>query len=141
MSDTKRPSELSAGLAAFGADFSKWPPEHVSGAREALMRNPEFRQAWERERELDRGIATARGELEDAIGRSGAVRRVRQATLARFPHSPLGRIGLGRIAAAMVVAGILGGAMDLILAGQEGETADVALVDPILYGLEPTEIQ
>ena len=88
-----------------------------------------------------KAIATAREEFDGTISRSGAVRRVRQATLARLPHSPLGRIGLGRIAAAMLVAGILGGAMDLILAGQEGETADVAVVDPVLYGLEPTEIQ
>jgi hypothetical protein len=141
MSDTKGPSELSAGLAAFGADFSKWPPDRVSGAREALLRDPEFRRAWETERELDRGIATARGELEDAIGRSGAVGRVRHAALARLPGSPFGRIGLGRIAAATLLAAILGGAMDLLLVGQEGETADVALVDPVLYGLEPTEIQ
>jgi hypothetical protein len=141
MSDTEGPSELSADVAAFGADFSKWPPARVAGAREELLRDPEFRQAWERERELDRAIATARGELDDAIGRSGAVGRVRRAALARLPRSPLGRIGLGRIAAAMLVAGILGGAMDLILAGQEGETADVAVVDPVLYGLEPIEIQ
>jgi hypothetical protein len=137
LSDT----QLSADLAAFGADFAKWPAERVSGAREALMRDPEFRQAWERERELDRGIATARGELDDPIRRSGAVGRVRQAALARLPRSPLGRIGLARIAAAVLVAGILGGAIDLLLAGQEGETADVAAVDPVLYGLEPTEIQ
>ena len=140
MIDTKGPSQLSAGLAAFGADFAKWPPHRVSGAREALLRDPEFRRAWEKERELDRAIVTARGELEDAIGRSGAVARVRQAALARFPQSPFGRIGWRRIAAAVLVAGMLGGAMDLIL-GQEGETADVALVDPVLYGLEPTDIQ
>ena len=141
MIDTKGPSQLSAGLAAFGADFAKWPPHRVSGAREALLRDPEFRRAWENERELDRRIATARGEIDEAIGRSGAVGRVRQAALARLPPSRLGRIGFGRIAAAMLVAAILGGAMDLILAGQEGETADVALVDPVLYGLEPTEIK
>jgi hypothetical protein len=141
MSDTKGPSSVSADLAAFGADLAKWPAERVSGVREALMRDPLFRRAWEKERELDRAIATARGELDDTISRSGALGRVRQAALARFPRSPLGRIGLGRIAAAMLVAGILGGAMDLILAGQEAETADVAVVDPVLYGLEPTDIQ
>ncbi len=141
MSDRNPSSQLSANIEAFGADISKWPPARVSGAREALLRDPEFRRAWEKERELDRGIATARGEIDDAIGRSGAVGRVRKAALARLPPSRLGRIGFGRIAAAMLVAAILGGAMDLILAGQEGETADVALVDPVLYGLEPTEIQ
>ena len=141
MSDTKGPLQLSADLVAFGADFSKWPPELASGARAALLCDPDFRRAWEKERKLDRAIASARGEIDDAVGRSGAVGRVRQATLARFPHSRLGRIGLARIAAAMLVAAVLGGVMDLILTGQEGETADVAVVDPVLYGLEPTEIQ
>jgi hypothetical protein len=141
MSEQARYKELSAGLATFGSDFSRWRPDTAQGAREALLADPTLRRAWEHERALDRTMAAARGELDDQIGRSGAVRRVREAALARTPQSPLGRTDWRRIAAAVLVASVLGGAMDLVLAGRGGEVADVAMVDPVLYGLDAMEIQ
>ncbi len=140
MSDSIRHAQFSASLSTFGADIAKWPGDRASGAREALMRDPGFRDAWEKERVLDRAILSVRGELDGEIGRSGAIGRVREAALARVPLPSLDPAGWARIAAAVLVAGMLGGAMDLLLARQNRE-ADVALVDPILYGLDLTEIR
>jgi hypothetical protein len=53
---------------------------------------------------------------------------------------PLSRLGWHRIAAAMLLAGALGGAMDIYLANPPGERAHLVLLDP-LYGLNDTEMQ
>jgi hypothetical protein len=141
MTESRSRTELFGGLTAFGADFSKWPGDRLSGAREAVLGDLDFRRAWERERDLDRAMTAARGEIDAAIGGAGAVERLREATLARLPRPRIGTAAWRGIAAAMLVAGVLGGALELIATEQAGETADIAVVDPVLYGLEPTETQ
>lgn len=139
MIDVNRRDALLTGLAAFGSDFSRWPEERGSGAREAILQDGDLRQAWERARELDYALAERKEEFAREIAASGAVGRVRRAALARLPV-PLSQLGWHRIAAAMLLAGALGGAMDLYLASAPGGGADLVLLDP-LYGLNDTEMQ
>ena len=67
--------ELDRRLAAYGSDFSRWP-DGAAEAREALLAEPDFRRAWEKERELDRTLAAERDALDAEIARSGALARL-----------------------------------------------------------------
>lgn len=116
-------------LSTYGSDLSRWP-EQDAEAKAELLRNPEFRRAWERERALDGVLTGHRGELEGEIARAGALARLRQ-RLERRAAGPLAGVAWRRLAAAVVVAGLLGGALDLMLPERVAESLDVALVDPL----------
>ena len=57
----------------------------------------------------------------------------------RLP-APLAGLAWQRIAAAMLVAAMLGGMLDLVLAAAPGEAPDVVMLDP-LEGLTEAELQ
>ncbi len=118
-------------LAAYGSDLSRWPDSSAE-AREALIRDPDFRRAYERERELDVRLAAHRDALDTEITRGGALDRVRRGVLRRRPSDLLAGIPWRRVAAAVVVASIVGGALDLALPDQAPDSFDVAFVDPLL---------
>jgi hypothetical protein len=139
MTDSPAGNALLENLGTFGFDLRKWPPERVAGARERLLSDPEFRRAWEAERDLDRSLDQWRAALDAEIGGSGALGRIRQRALAPLAN-PLAAIGWQRIAAAVLLAGMLGGAMDLFLAERTAAPADYVMLDP-LYGLAETELQ
>jgi hypothetical protein len=119
-------------LAACGANFSRWPQDHVGPARAALLSDPEFRRAWEAERDLDLGLAAYRDSLDRSIEVSKAPSRVGTRVLKRLPAAPLAALPWRKVAAAMIVAGALGGAMDLVLPEQAGDVSDGAAIDPLL---------
>jgi hypothetical protein len=137
---TDRHADLFRSLAAFGADFSRWPTGRDAGAREALLSDPAFRRAWEAERDLDRLLSTHRDEMDTAVAGSGAAGRVGRNTLARLPSAAFAKMHWHRIAAAMLVAGMLGGVMDMVLARQAGEPAEFAGIDP-LFTLDDSALQ
>lgn len=139
MRDTEPRDALLGSLGTFGADLAKWPQAQARAAREALLGRPEFRRAWERERDLDRAVREHREALDAGIAASGALGRVRSRTLARLPAPPAG-LRWQRIAAAVLVAGMLGGMLDVFLTERATATADIVMLDP-LYGLEELEIQ
>ena len=138
MSDSRR-NTLNEKLAVFGSDFSKWPRGLSVRGREAVLADPEFRRAWESERAIDRRLAQHRSELDGAIAESGAVERVSRRVLAQAPSPWIG-VGWQKVAAAVLLAGMLGGAVDLFLAEQAPEAADIVLLDP-LYGLAEAELE
>jgi hypothetical protein len=61
--------------------------------------------------------------------------RLRSRLLARTKGDPLAGFGWQRLAAAMLVAGMLGGAVDLILPDRPADTGEAAFLGP-LYGSE-----
>ena len=124
-----RPEALLESLRAFGSDLSRWPDRLQAAAREALLARPEFRRDWESERVLDRALAEHRDALDGDIARSGAAQRVRR-HLVRA-SDPLAGMRWRSIAAAMLVAGMLGGAIDLALPDPSTELADTAMFDPL----------
>jgi hypothetical protein len=140
MSDARRFAELSASLGTYGSDLSKWPSGATVGARETLLRDRDLRSAWERERELDHAMTELRGEIDDTILRSGAAERVRRHVMARVAAGPLAGMRWQRVAAAVLVAGMLGGVMDFMLAGPAGQAQEVAMFDP-LYPFDDTDLQ
>ena len=123
-------SELDRRLATYGADLSRWP-EGSAEAREALLGQPEFRFAWERERDLDRKLAEDRERLDAEIARSGALARFGRLASRRIPGHGLADIPWRRVAAAVIVAGMLGGGLDLMLPGPAADAIEMALVDPL----------
>ena len=123
-------SELDRRLATYGADLSRWP-EGSAEAREALLSQPEFRSAWERERDLDRKLAEDRARLDAEAARSGAFARLGRLASLRIPGGGLADIPWRRVAAAVIVAGMLGGALDLILPSPAADPVEMALVDPL----------
>jgi|SRR5882672_12152534 len=126
--------ELERRLSAYGSDLSRWP-EGAGEAREALLGRPEFRRAWEDERALDRRLAGERAELDAEIAGSGALTRLGQLAV---PRSSAGFLGIPwrRVAAGVLLAGMLGGAFNLMLPAPPTDPLDMALVDP-LAGLDP----
>jgi len=127
-------SDLEQGLATYGSDFSRWP-EGAKHAREALLSEPEFRQAWQRERTFERTLAAERDAMDLEIERSGAALRL--ARLASKAGSQAVHLGIPwrRVAAGVLVAGLLGGALDLMLPQPASDPIELALVDP-LAGLD-----
>ena len=122
--------DLDHRLAAYGSDLSRWP-DGSAEAREALLGQPEFRRAWERERDLDRKLADDRDQLEAEVARSGALARLGRLAARRASGGMLGDISWRRVAAAVIFAGVLGGALDLMLPSPPAEPIEMALVDPL----------
>jgi hypothetical protein len=127
-------------LSVFGADVARWPEASAGEARRALLADPTFRRAWERERSLDRGFAELRRDLDRTIESEAALERVRRVVLARLPERMSPRLHWSRIAAAVVVAALLGGAMDYVLADDSKAISELAMVDP-LYAADTTATQ
>ena len=123
-------SENSRRLATFGSDFSRWP-DGAGEAREALLSDPPFRRAFERERDLDRRIAADRLEIDAEIVRSGALVRLGRLS-ERYAPAAFFAFPWRRVAAGMLLAGMLGGALDyLVLPQAASEPVDLAFVDPL----------
>jgi hypothetical protein len=120
---------LFESLGAFGAELSRWPDERAAAARRALLEQPEFRRAWDDARVLDAKLAAERDLIDLAVTRSGAVARIGRRTLARLGPDPLAGFSWQRVAAAVFVAGLLGGATDLLL--PEAASSDVVMLDPL----------
>jgi hypothetical protein len=133
-----RRDQLAESLDAYGADFSRWPAERVQDARRALLARPDFRGAFDAARVLDRGIANGRDDLDRTVDDSGASARVVRRVLARVAPDPLAGLRWQRIAAAILVAGMLGGALDLVMP-EPADPLDLVMLDPL--SAEDTELQ
>ena len=118
-------------LATDGSDFPRWP-EGAGEAREALLREPGFRRAWEEERALDGLMAADRAEIDADIARSGALARLGRLSERYSPAGFVAGVPWRRVAAGVLIAGMLGGALDyLVLPRPAPEAIDLALVDPL----------
>ena len=129
--------DLIQRLAIYGSDLSRWP-EGASEAREALLRDQEFRRAFEDERVFDRDMTEHRKVLDREIAGAHTVARLKRGLL-RQAAGPLAGMNWRRVAAAVVLAGMLGGALDLMLPDTRVDQSDVALLDPLDFegaGLE-----
>lgn len=123
-------SEDHRRLAIYGSDLSRWP-DGASEAREALLSNQSFRRSWETERDLDRRIAADRTEIDSEIMRSGALARLGRLS-ERYAAAAFVAIPWRRVAAGVLLAGVLGGALDyLVLPQAASEPVDLAFVDPL----------
>ena len=85
---------------------------------------------------LDLLLAEHRADLDAAIAASGSLHRVRDHVLARHAAATAASLPWLRIAAAVLVAATLGGALDL--AWTPPDSVELALNDP-LYALELAE--
>jgi len=122
---------LDSSLAAFGAELGRWPAARAASARERLLRDRDFRRDWEAERALDRLLAGHRDEIEATIRADKGAERLRRATLARLPATAV-RLRWRELAAAMLVAAMLGAAADLLLDRPGPDAAEVAGLDALL---------
>lgn len=140
MADMQRRGDPLGSLAAFGSNLSRWPAPAAAAARRALLEEPRFRQAWEEERALDGAIERLRDELDAEIGAGGALERLRDGMLAHLRDQPTAGLPWRRIAAGMVLAAVLGGAVDHVLADDPARWSELALVDP-LYAADPISFE
>ncbi len=122
--------DIDRRLATYGSDLSRWP-QHAAEAREALLGEPEFRRAWERERDLDRKLAAERDALDADILRSGAIARLGRLSSQRISAGFLADVPWRRVAAGVILAGMLGGGLDLMLPAPVSDPLEMALVDPL----------
>lgn len=81
-------------------------------------------------RDLDRLLMEHREALDREIARAGAAKRVRDRAMRRA-SDPLADLPWQRIAAAVLVAGMLGGAVDLLLPEQSADPAEVTMVSAL----------
>jgi hypothetical protein len=126
-------------LRTYGSDVSRWP-DLTSEARAALLSDRDLRAAYERERALDRDLAEEGCALDREISGAGALDRVRRRALSRVSTNALAGMPWRRLAAAMLVAGMLGGAVDLMLPTQADDPLEAVLGEP-LYDLAGAELQ
>ncbi len=125
---------LIARLQTYGSDLSRWP-DSQQAAREALVARSDVRRAWESERVLDRGLAAHRDAMDREIARLEAVSRIRRRLLSQLPIDPLAGIAWRSVAAAMLIAGMMGGVIDLVLPDLL-EPTDIAMIDPLDDGAD-----
>ena len=126
MSDTR---ELFGLLGAYGSDLSRWP-KRATEAKAVLLRDPEFREAFEDERIFDRDLADHRAALDREIGGAHTIARLKGRLIGNLV-GPLAGMDWRRIAAAVVIAGMLGGALDLMLPDTSADQTDIAILDPL----------
>jgi hypothetical protein len=132
-------NDLQRGLAAYGADLSRWP-RGAAEARAALLADPGFRRRWEAERPLDGALTAERDALDAEIARSGAVARLARLAARRTSAGFLADIPWRRVAAGVILAGMVGSVLDLILPGPASDPVEVALFDP-LAGVDGADIR
>jgi hypothetical protein len=121
--------DLLRRLITYGSDLSRWPTQ-ATEAKAALLRDPEFRQAFEDERIFDRDLVEHREMLDRDIVAVDTVARLKRSLL-RHTAGPLAGMNWRRIAAAVLVAGMLGGALDLMLPDASADQTDIAILDPL----------
>jgi len=131
--------DLERGLSAYGADVSRWP-SGAAEARAALLADPQFRRVWEAERSFDRALAAEREALDAEIVRSGALARLGPLAARSTAAGYLAEIPWRRVAAGVILAGMLGSVIDLILPGPTPDPIEVALFDP-LAGVDGVDIR
>ncbi len=85
----------------------------------------------ERNDDLDRRLRAYGAELDSEIARSGAPDRVRRNVLRRGSADLFADLSWRRVAAAILVAGMLGAAVDLMFLDRTADQVDVASVDPL----------
>jgi hypothetical protein len=85
----------------------------------------------ERDERLDRRLAAYGADLETEIAKSGALDRVRRRVLRSTAVDLFAGFSLRRIAAAILIAGAIGGVLDLALPIESNDALDVAIVDPL----------
>jgi hypothetical protein len=128
MSDEQR-QDLLRSLAAYGADLSRWPAGRAEGARRTILAHADVRRAFDEARALDGALTRARDDLDRTIAASGAANRVARRIAARASY-PFAGFRWQRIAAAMLVAGMLGGALDLVMP-DPADPLDLVMLDPL----------
>jgi hypothetical protein len=118
-------------LATYGSDLSRWP-DGANEARKTLLGDPEFRRAWAEERDLDRKLVTDRAEIDTEIALSGALDRIGRLSGRYASAGFIAGIPWRRVAAGVILAGVLGGALDYLVVPQlTSEPIDLALIDPL----------
>lgn len=127
MSDARH--DLFRRLAVYGSDLSRWP-ERATEAKAALLRDQRFRRAFEDERIFDRDLGEHREMLNREIAGGRTVARLKR-NIVRHVAGPLAGMDWRRIAAAVLVAGMLGGALDLMLPDAGVDQTDIAILDPL----------
>lgn len=141
MNESPNATTMRDSLRAYGADLGRWPVERALGVRESLLRDPGFRREWEAERDLDRAMDAARRGLDEEITAAAALERVRAGALRRIAARPFAGMKWQRVAAAVIVAGMLGGAMDMVLVEAEPEPVEIVALDLLLYGPDTVELR
>ena len=81
-------------------------------------------------RDLERQFRDLRDFVDGDVSRAGAVSRVKGNVL-REATRPLGGLDWRRLAAGVVLAGVLGGALDLMLPEPSPEPSEIAILDPL----------
>lgn len=144
---TDRKTELHAGpiglrdaVDLWGPDLSSWPDiAQLRHAREALLSDRSFRAYRDGAVEADRLLRTASAALDERIATGGSVARISDAVLAKVePRRSHHYSRYAALAAALVVAGVLGSASGWVLGGSDPGKTSVVQLDPILFG--PAEL-
>jgi hypothetical protein len=133
--DPDRHAEMIAAIDARGADLSRWSDRALANrVREAALADRAVRAHLDETLRLERELAAARDALDAGIRSSGAVERVRAAVLTRQRRPPR-RAGWMAIAAALVLAAGIGGAIDggRLIRGTT-QNPDVVVLDPLVFG-------
>jgi hypothetical protein len=81
-------------------------------------------------RDIDGQFRNLRDLVDEDVLRAGAVARVKTNVL-REATRPLGGLDWRRLAAGIVLAGALGGALDMMLPEPSQEPSEIAILDPL----------
>jgi hypothetical protein len=81
-------------------------------------------------RDLDQEIVAHRDRLDREIANGGSLVRLKR-ELAQHATTPLATFDWRRLAAAVALAGMLGGALDLMLPEPIADQPEIAILDPL----------
>ena len=125
-------------LATYGAKLEKWPSrEAAAAAGAALLADPSLRREWDEEKRIDAALATYREAVDEEVRTERSMERIRAGVLGRIPRR--NPIRLTRIAAAVLVAGLLGGTVDLlVMPDSTASGTEIVLAETLIYGPETT---
>jgi hypothetical protein len=135
----KSEEAVSRLLATYGTALERWPDaDQAADARRRLMSDRAFRSQWEGERDLDRALAGLRAELDGEIAHGAAMERVTAGIIGGVAARlrPLDGIRWRSLAAAMVLAAILGGAFQTLRPPAHAEPLGPVVLDPTLPEFE-----
>jgi len=128
--------DIRRAIDRYGADLSDWPDRALArAARVAALADGEVRAWLDESRALTAALATAAVALDRDIEKSGAVGRVADAVLAKIADNPQPRVRWVAVAATLLLAAGLGGAVQFTLETSVGQAGvDVVVLDPLVFG-------
>ena len=134
--------EAMSAIDRHGAALAAWPDQAAANrVRTAALADRSVRAYLDDAAAMAAGLALARDQVDAAVEASGAVERLRAATLAHLTRRPRPSRWIAAAAVILVAAG-LGSVADLrLVAPVDDASSDTLVIDPLVFGPVEADLQ